>query len=102
MRRPALYSRTSRNSRTGSEGEDLPVAGDAVQGTVRARMTRLAKQLSPHNIYLLWSVLGLLALLLAISLALPMRSAAHKLTQDDINAAVLKTLETTNLPSAAA
>jgi len=40
--------------------------------------------------------------LLLISLSLALRPMQRKLTQDDINAAVLKTLETTQLPSAAA
>ena len=46
--------------------------------------------------------MGLLALILGISLSLSFRQNAYKLTQQDINAAVLKTLETTQLPSAAA
>ena len=41
-------------------------------------------------------------MLLLISLSLALRPMQRKLTQDDINAAVLKTLETTQLPSAAA
>jgi S1-C subfamily serine protease len=44
-------------------------------------------------------VVGLLALLLAISFSSPFRPAVRKLTQNDINAAVIKTLETTILPS---
>jgi S1-C subfamily serine protease len=40
--------------------------------------------------------------MLALSLAVPLRPAARPLTQKDIHAAVLKTLETTVLPSAAA
>jgi len=40
--------------------------------------------------------------LLLISLSLALRPMQRKLTQEDINAAVLKTLETTQLPSAAA
>jgi S1-C subfamily serine protease len=40
--------------------------------------------------------------LLLISLSLGLRPMQRKLTQEDINAAVLKTLETTQLPSAAA
>ena len=59
------------------------------------------RHLSVHNIHLLWSVVGLLALLLAISLFSSLQPAARKLTQKDINAAVLKTLETTVLPSPA-
>lgn len=48
-----------------------------------------------------WFVVGFLVLLLLISLAQWQQSAAPRLTQNDINAAVLKTLETTTLPSPA-
>ncbi|MEO7399374.1 MAG: peptidase S1, partial [Polaromonas sp.] len=64
-------------------------------------MSRLTRRLADRQLYLLWSVVGLLALLLAISFSLFRPSAAPRLTQDDINAAVLKTLETTTLPSPA-
>jgi S1-C subfamily serine protease len=50
----------------------------------------------------MWSVIGLLAMLLAVSFSSSIQSGSRKITQDDINAAVLKTLETTTLPSAAA
>ena len=46
-------------------------------------------------------MLGLLALMLALSL-FSSRPGERKITQENINAAVLKTLETTQLPSAAA
>jgi S1-C subfamily serine protease len=46
-------------------------------------------------------VVGLLALMLTLSLVYRTQGE-RKLTQEDINAAVLKTLETTQLPSAAA
>jgi S1-C subfamily serine protease len=49
----------------------------------------------------MWSVMGLLALMLAVSLSLQLRDAPRPLTQKQIDAAVLKTLETTQLPSAA-
>ena len=58
--------------------------------------------LSASDPRLLWAVIGLLALLLGISMALTLRSAPRELTQKDIDAAVLKTLETVQLPSAAA
>jgi S1-C subfamily serine protease len=45
--------------------------------------------------------MGLLALMLGISLSLSLQQSPRRLTQEDINAAVLKTLETTALPSAA-
>ena len=98
MRRPVLYS--SSNS-TASHSVPAPPALE-LSPTQSSRLSRLRKHLSPRNIYLLWSVVGMLALLLAISLALSLRPGERKLTQEDINAAVLKTLETTQLPSAAA
>ena len=109
MRRPALYSssRNSSHDRRGGEFPDaadtgrLPESAPSSSTSSPSRLSRLARQLSPHNVYLLWTVVGLLALLLAISFALS-PPPARKLTQADINAAVLKTLETNVLPSAAA
>jgi S1-C subfamily serine protease len=51
---------------------------------------------------LLWTALAVMALLLVLSLSLALRPQPRKLTQQDINAAVLKTLETAQLPSAVA
>ena len=50
----------------------------------------------------MWSAIALLAVTLLVVTGLLLRPAAHRLTQEDIDAAVLKTLETTTLPSAAA
>ena len=54
------------------------------------------------NLYLLWSVIGLMALMLTISLLFAIKPDTRRLTQKDIDSAVLKTLETTVLPSPAA
>jgi len=51
---------------------------------------------------MLWAVIGLLALFMALSQGLLGRDKPRVLTQKDIDAAVLKTLETQTLPSAAA
>ena len=59
-------------------------------------------QFRADNLYLLWSVIGLMALMLTISLSLSIRPDTRRLTQKDIDSAVLKTLETTALPSPAA
>jgi S1-C subfamily serine protease len=67
----------------------------------RWRLPALRQRIAANNIYLLWSVVGLLALMLVLSLVYRTQGE-RKLTQEDINAAVLKTLETTQLPSAAA
>jgi S1-C subfamily serine protease len=97
MRRPALYSRSSK-----SEPARNPVQAMAeVTPSPGWRFKSLQKYLRLNQLKLLWSMLGLLALMLALSL-FSARPGERKLTQEDINAAVLKTLETTPLPSAAA
>jgi S1-C subfamily serine protease len=113
MRRSALYSSSSvqppppnspHSSGSGSPADSANSAAQAVSEPLplTSKRSRLRQFFSPNNIYLLWSVVGLLAALLAITLALSTRPGERKLTQEAINAAVLKTLETTNLPSAAA
>ncbi len=94
MKRPALYSRSA----------PAQHAVDTVTAEVtpsRWQMAALRKRFADNHLYVLWSVVGLLALMLAASLVYRTQGE-RKLTQDDINAAVLKTLETTQLPSAAA
>ena len=99
MRRPALYSSSSRPAQPDIEA--LPVTS-AAPVPPASRLRRIFRRLTIHSVALLWTAVGLLALLLAISLSMSMQPGARKLTQEDINAAVLKTLETTALPSAAA
>jgi S1-C subfamily serine protease len=112
MRRPALYSSSNR-SNSDRRGDETPGTGDitAASQTPEAptlaavhysRFSRLRQRMAGKQLQLLWAVVGLLALLLVLSMSLSLRPAARKLTQNDINAAVLKTLETTTLPSATA
>jgi S1-C subfamily serine protease len=112
MRRPALYSSSSRQvpradasvapDASGTETSSLPATpASSAPLSPPSRFSRLARRLADRQLYLLWSVVGLLALLLTVSLSLSRQSVGPRLTQDDINAAVLKTLETTNLPSPA-
>ena len=105
MRKPALYSSSGRSgvqpASTDSHGDAAAGAGPPPESPASpSRTTRFIEQLAARQLPLLWAVVGLLALLLAASLAL--QPTAHKLTQKDINAAVLKTLETAVLPSPAA
>ena len=97
MKRPALYS-------SSAKPEQL-ISPDQVTAEVTPssgwRFKSLQKHLRLNNLHLLWSMLGLLALMLALSL-FASKPGERKLTQEDITAAVLKTLETTQLPSAAA
>jgi S1-C subfamily serine protease len=48
---------------------------------------------------MMWAAIALLAAMLAASLTLNLRPGQQRITQKDINAAVLKTLETQQLPS---
>ena len=95
MRRPALYS-SSRPSRPqpSDPAGPVPDSDTAAQShpTPRARRSRLSLS-SP-----LW--LWLAILLLGAALVVTMgRPAQRKLTQDDINRAVMKTMETQVMPS---
>ena len=97
MRREALYSSSVKPELPGSPAKAQP----EVTPSRWWRPKSLQKHLRLNNLYLLWTMLGLLALMLVVSL-FASKPGERKLTQEDINAAVLKTLETTQLPSAAA
>ena len=97
MKRSALYSRSAKAEPAAGPDEAAP----KVTPSTGRRFMPLSKHLRLNNLGLLWSVVGLLVLLLAISF-LAGKPGARKITQEDINAAVLKTLETTQLPSAEA
>ncbi len=93
MRRPALYS----SSRSGRVPEASPAADTApVASTAGSAPTSRLSAASPR---LLWAAIALLALLLTCSLALSLRPTQRRLTQEDINAAVMKTMETQVMPS---
>lgn len=109
MRRPALYS-SSRPARVAAEtkvsstppdpaaaGEPVSVAAppDTAAPPRRRFFSRFVP--SPSSPRVLWSAILLLAAALGASVL--MQPHQRKLTQDDINAAVLKTMETQVLPS---
>jgi serine protease DegQ len=99
MRRPALYS-SSRPARPAATPQDAvpgaPVAADgAAAAAAPARKRRF--HFNPSSPALLWAAILLLGMALAASLAL--RPMQRKLTQEDINAAVMKTMETQVMPS---
>ncbi len=100
MRRPALYS-SSRPARpvTPAPGQPSAPAADTAalpaNGAPRKGWRRL--RIAPSSPWLLWSAIVVLAAALTASLVL--QRGQHRLTQDDINAAVLKTLSTEVLPS---
>jgi len=97
MPRPARYSRSRRVA--------APLPPDiAVTATPPAlgAFARLAVHIQRHCILLLWLTLALLTCLVAASLWLAPRAVPQRITQQDIDAAVLHALATQPLPSAAA
>ena len=99
MRRPALYS-SSRTGRPGAKASRAD-AGEAAPGPDASAVAAPARaaRFSLSNPRLLWAAIALLAILLTVSSALQFRPSQRRLTQEDINAAVLKTLETNVMPS---
>ena len=85
MRRPALYSSSVKPDQT---ADPAPVTTAIVEGTPSSgwRFKSLQKHLRLNNLHLLWSMLGFLALMLALTL-FASKPGERKLTQDDINAA---------------
>jgi S1-C subfamily serine protease len=94
MRRPALYSSSRPAPATSAATETPPASGEA-PAEPAPRRRRFAISLSSPA--LLWAAILLLAIALSSSLAL--RNGQRHLTQEDINAAVLKTMETQVMPS---
>ena len=103
MRRSALYSRSSRPTQ-GSPVGDVPGAQDGPATPPPPKRFRLAalRQISPNDPRLLWSAIALLAVLLIGSMGVLLHREQPRLTQEIIDSAVLKTLETADLPSPAA
>ncbi len=101
MRRSALYSSSGKPKIPEQEKQVEPEVTPGTDGRRKRLQNALHQRLRLHQFKLLWSALLLLAVLLAASLYAA-KTGDRKITQQDINAAVLKTLETTQLPSAAA
>ena len=95
MRKSALYSSSSPPQ--GAQASPM----DSAPAKRPSRLAAL-RRLSPNDLRLLWSAIGLLTVLLLVSMALMLRPAGPRLTQAIIDSAVLKTLETAELPSPAA
>jgi len=112
MRKPALYSRTVRSKAERSAPDGMALAAGAQPvpegpaappplGTTRPHWrTRLAR--ASVNPRLMWAAMALLSALLLASVWQQGVSASRAFTQKDIDAAVLRTLSTQTLPSAAA
>ena len=101
MRRPALYSRSSPPAELSAQKPDPTLAHTvgAAPPTSRRRWRWLPSGSDPR---VLWLAIALLTVALLAGMGFSVGTAPRNLTQEDINAAVLKTLETTTLPSASA
>lgn len=97
MRKPALYSRSRRPVPPGMPAGPAPDAPAPATRRAWPALQRVAQ--SPR---LVWAVLALLAAALAASQWQLHRAAPPALTQKDIDAAVLRSVTTQNLPSRAA
>jgi S1-C subfamily serine protease len=93
MRRPALYS-SSRMQRPAAE-PDAPVTDPGAPAPAPARARRFDLT-GPRS---LWAAIVVLAALLALSVGYSASHTQRRLTQDDIDKAVLKTMQTQVLPS---
>ncbi len=100
MRRPALYS-SSRPARpaAGTPPGNAEAAAHPAQPDAAGTSANPLRRLSLSSPALLWAAILLLAAMLALSLSIGLGHGQRKLTQEDINAAVMKTLETQVLPS---
>ncbi len=94
MRRPALYS-----SSRPAPAQQAPAAAQPAPEPAGPTPTARKRRFSLSSPALLWAAIATLAALLAASLVLNNPTGQRRLTQKDINAAVLKTLETQVLPS---
>ncbi|TFZ01394.1 S1C family serine protease [Ramlibacter rhizophilus] len=97
MRRPAFYS-SSRpgQAAAGSPEPEASASAAAAQAPPDSPAPRRRGR-RPSQTELLWVVILVMAALLAYSFAV--QPTQRRLTQKDIDAAVLKTLETQNIPS---
>ncbi|MFW5331514.1 S1C family serine protease [Hydrogenophaga sp. ZJX-1] len=111
MRKPALYSRSARAGPAPAGGH--PVGLDAPPDTDRVvtgpppvrtarRGWRAGLARAAINPRMMWAALAFLGALLLANIWTQGPVGARALTQKDIDAAVLRTLTTQNLPSAAA
>ena len=101
MRRPALYSRSSRAADAPAESPAAPSGADGSPPPSSPVSARGWRRLLPAGPRAMWTAMTLLAVGLVISLGMNLRPGERRLTQEDIDAAVVRTLETTVLPSPA-
>ena len=104
MRKPALYSPSHRAGPPQADARAVPADGAAALPAPAGRMRRFrqASARAASSPRVMWSAMALIAALLAASVWQGGVNGPKALTQKDIDAAVLRTLTTQNLPSRAA
>ena len=96
MRKSGLYS-SARKAPPETVTVDAPISTSKLRSKFKS-----LKNISLTDPRLLWLAIALLALLLLANIVVTQQNKAPKLTQEIIDSAVLKTLETADLPSPAA
>lgn len=96
MRKSGLYS-SARKAPPETVAVDTPIPASKLRSKFKS-----LKNISLTDPRLLWLAIALLALLLLANIVVTQQHKAPKLTQEIIDSAVLKTLETADLPSPAA
>ena len=103
MRKPALYSRSARAGPAPAAVSDAPVVEPpTVPAPSRSRRWRAGLAAASVSPRVMWAAMALLGALLLASVWQQSARGPRALTQKDIDAAVLRTLTTQNLPSRAA
>ena len=95
MRRPALYSSSRRHQQPPEAPPEASQAAPQTAGPV----ARSRPRFDPSSPRVLWAVIAVMLALLAFSLTLSLRHGPRAISQEDIDKAVLKTMETQTLPS---
>ncbi len=99
MRRPSLYS-SSRPGRSGpAESSGAAAAAGPLPDDSAAPAPTVRRRLPLTSPAVMWAAIALLAGALVFVLTLGLQTGQRKLTQEDIDAAVMKTLETQVMPS---
>ncbi len=102
MPRPALYSSSRPTRRPAEPAAESASTPEPSPSLAQASAPSTATTAQRNRLRALWAAVVVLTALLLASLWLHPGAAPRRITQDDIDAAVLRTLETTTLPSPAA
>ena len=103
-KRASLYSRSVRPQVPVIAAADGQAGASAAGAPAKGRTAAIRRWMAraPADPRFLWGVIGLLFITSLAAIVIALRPASHKLTQEDIDASVMHTLENNTLPSPAA